>query len=110
MQRPIQGQANRQSNTQKQCSLLCALAGNRGKNFKRKQPLQVGGSFFTLLPPVIAGLVSSILQEMAKRYSISSIELTLSLKEHFEENLSNFIYSETISDDKKLLLLHDAIR
>jgi hypothetical protein len=34
---------------------------NRGNNFKRKRLLQAGGSFFTLLLPIIAGLVNSFL-------------------------------------------------
>ena len=43
-------------------SIVRTLASKKkGKNFKRKRLLQAGGSFFTLLLPIIAGLVNSFL-------------------------------------------------
>ena len=47
---------------------------------------------------------------MAKPYKLTPIELALSPVEHFENNLSKFIDNENIEDDKKLLLLQDALR
>ena len=46
---------------------------------------------------------------MAKPYKLTPIELALSPVEHFEDNLSKFIDNENIEDDKKLLLLQDAL-
>ena len=37
---------------------------------------------------------------MAKPYKWTPIDLTLSPKEHFEDNLDKFIDYETIADDK----------
>ena len=46
--------------TKEHCSTVRALAcKNKGKDFKRKRLLQAVGSFFTLLLPIIAGLVNS---------------------------------------------------
>jgi len=39
--------------------------------------------------------------EMAKSYKFTPVELALSPKEHFEDNLYKFINNETIADDKK---------
>jgi len=47
---------------------------------------------------------------MAKPYKLTPIELALSPVEHFEDNLSKFLDNETIDDDKKLILLQDALR
>ena len=47
---------------------------------------------------------------MAKPYKLTPIELALSPVEHFENNLSKFLDNENIEDDKKLLLLQDALR
>ena len=47
---------------------------------------------------------------MAKPYKLTPIEVALSPVEHFEDNLSKFIDNENIEDDKKLLLLQDALR
>ena len=47
---------------------------------------------------------------MAKPYKLTPFELVLSPVEHFEDNLSKFINDENIADDKKLLLLQDALR
>ena len=47
---------------------------------------------------------------MAKPYKLTPIELALSPVEHFEDNLNKFINDENIADDKKLLLLQDALR
>jgi hypothetical protein len=47
---------------------------------------------------------------MAKPYKLTPIELVLSPIEHFEDNLSKFINDENIADDKKLVLLQDALR
>ena len=47
---------------------------------------------------------------MAKPYKLTPFELVLSPIEHFEDNLSKFINDENIADDKKLLLLQDALR
>ena len=47
---------------------------------------------------------------MATPYKLTPIELALSPVEHFENNLSKFIDNENIEDDKKLLLLQDALR
>ena len=42
---------------------------------------------------------------MAKPYKLTAMELVLSPKEHFENNLSKFINNETIVDQEKLILL-----
>ena len=47
---------------------------------------------------------------MAKPYKLTPIELALSPKEHFEDNLDKFINNETIADDEKLILLQNALR
>ena len=47
---------------------------------------------------------------MAKPYKLTPIELALSPKEHFEDNLNKFINNETIADDEKLILLQNALR
>ena len=48
--------------TKQHRSLVRGLAcKKKGKYFKRKRLVQVGGSFFSLLIPIIAGLVNTIL-------------------------------------------------
>ena len=42
---------------------------------------------------------------MAKTYKFTPTELTLSPKEHYEDNLDKIINNETITDDEKLILL-----
>ena len=79
-----------------------AAVVKKGNNFKIKRLLQVVGRFFTLLLQIIVGLVNSVFSnKMAKRYKLMPIELTLSPKEHFEDNLNQFIINETIADNEK---------
>ena len=47
---------------------------------------------------------------MAKLYKLKPIELAISPKELFEDNLNKFINNETIATDKKLIWHQNAIR
>jgi hypothetical protein len=47
---------------------------------------------------------------MAKPYKLTPIELFLSPKDHFEDNLDKFLNNETIPDDEKLILFQNALR
>jgi hypothetical protein len=49
----------RQQTKQHRSTVRALACKNKGKNFKRKRLLQAGGSFFTLLLPIIAGLENS---------------------------------------------------
>jgi hypothetical protein len=40
---------------------------------------------------------------------LTPIELALSPKQHFEDNLDKFLNNETITDDEKLILLRNAL-
>jgi len=47
---------------------------------------------------------------MAEIYKLTALELAVSPKEHFEDNLDKFINNEIIADDEKLILLQNALR